>query len=140
MKQCRKCLIDKPLEEFSTRTRSKDGKHSYCRSCVKDMMAVIYNKNPLKIKARNDKIRNKLKSLVNEIKLNQSCPICQESEVECLDFHHVNPTDKDVEIPQLIGMKNETRLLQEIKKCVLICSNCHRKIHSDKLEVFFSFG
>jgi len=35
MKQCKKCNIEKPLNEFCNRKGEKDGKHRYCKSCLK---------------------------------------------------------------------------------------------------------
>lgn len=35
MKQCNKCKIEKPLEEFCNRKGEKDGKHRYCKLCMK---------------------------------------------------------------------------------------------------------
>jgi len=46
----------------------------------------------------------------------------------CYDFHHKNPKNKLVEICQILTSNWET-ILQELKKCVLLCSNCHRVRH-----------
>lgn len=57
------------------------------------------------------------------------CP-CGESDVRCLDFHHRNPKVKSFCIA--IGVKRGfslERIKKEIKKCDVICSNCHRKFH-----------
>lgn len=45
-----------------------------------------------------------------------------------LDFHHINPNEKDF----TIGNRNFKlkECVEEIKKCVLLCSNCHREIHA----------
>ena len=49
-------------------------------------------------------------------------PIC------CYDFHHINPLDKKFEIaPRLDG--NFDTIMEEAKKCVMICANCHRVRH-----------
>lgn len=36
MKQCRRCLACKPLRDFPTSKRNKDGFESYCKPCKKD--------------------------------------------------------------------------------------------------------
>ena len=48
-----------------------------------------------------------------------------------LHFHHVDPKEKD---PQWSKMRFWCieRLKDELKKCVLVCANCHGEIH-DKL-------
>jgi len=45
--------------------------------------------------------------------------------VASLDFHHVNPEEKDP-TPFFDSLNKG---LKEIKKCILVCSNCHREIH-----------
>jgi len=37
MKQCKKCNIEKPLTEFFNRKDEKDGKHRYCKPCLKPL-------------------------------------------------------------------------------------------------------
>lgn len=55
--------------------------------------------------------------------------ICDETEPVCLDFHHIDPNEKDFTISKHRG-KSKENLLKEIKKCVCVCANCHRKIHA----------
>jgi hypothetical protein len=46
----------------------------------------------------------------------------------CYDFHHLDPKTKSFEIaPRLDG--NIDTIMEEAKKCVMICSNCHRIRH-----------
>ena len=33
MKQCRKCMLIKPINEFNNLHHTADGKHSYCKLC-----------------------------------------------------------------------------------------------------------
>lgn len=50
------------------------------------------------------------------------------------DFHHVNPNDKDFNITTLLRNYSQIpkRVWEEVDKCILVCSNCHRQLHSDK--------
>ena len=52
--------------------------------------------------------------------------------IAALDFHHLNPLEKDFSI----GNKGYTRswenIKKEIDKCILVCANCHREIHSNE--------
>ena len=34
MKTCKNCLVEKPLEEFYTHKRTRDGKGSWCKKCL----------------------------------------------------------------------------------------------------------
>jgi len=64
-------------------------------------------------------------------KLGGKCQHCNETDYNILEFHHINPTEKEYEICHgALRLKNITRYLQEIKKCIILCSNCHKKIHT----------
>ena len=54
----------------------------------------------------------------------------------CYDFHHINPEEKDFNIsnPQTNGAKSWFKIRDELKKCVLLCSNCHRLVHAGLVE------
>jgi predicted HNH restriction endonuclease len=43
------------------------------------------------------------------------------------DLHHVDPKEKELRISGKIMSWEKT--VNEAKKCSLICSNCHRKLH-----------
>lgn len=58
------------------------------------------------------------------------CEKCGYSKcIDALDFHHVDPNEKDF----TIGGKSWSfdRLKNEVDKCILVCANCHREIHSE---------
>jgi len=42
------------------------------------------------------------------------------------DFHHLDPREKDFAISSKLSW---TVVVEELKKCVLLCSNCHREAH-----------
>ena len=51
--------------------------------------------------------------------------------LEALEFHHLDPTKKDFGFgAALASPKNISSIIDELRKCVLVCSNCHREIHS----------
>ncbi len=51
--------------------------------------------------------------------------------LDALQFHHTDPTTKTFEISQAIWYdKSHNELLEEMKKCKLVCANCHAEIHS----------
>ena len=41
------------------------------------------------------------------------------------DFHHLNPDEKEMQWEK-IRLASEKRMIEELDKCVLLCSNCHR--------------
>jgi predicted transcriptional regulator len=57
------------------------------------------------------------------------CEMCGYDKcISALEFHHKNPNEKDFSI----GGKSISweRIKNELDKCILVCSNCHREIHS----------
>ena len=53
-----------------------------------------------------------------------------------LDFHHLDPASKEFDIA--MAMNDEwtwEAVLAEIRKCVCLCANCHRKVHAGRFEV-----
>lgn len=64
--------------------------------------------------------------------LGGKCQICGYCKCnDALDFHHIGD-DKEFNIGQAIPRWKWQRIVDELKKCVLLCSNCHRELHSKK--------
>lgn len=59
------------------------------------------------------------------------CAFCPERTRCCMCFHHKDPTTKSDTISKLVNQKVVTKLLVELRKCILVCHNCHHKIHED---------
>lgn len=47
--------------------------------------------------------------------------------INALEFHHLDPTQKDFAISS--NSFSFDRMKQEVDKCILLCSNCHREEH-----------
>lgn len=63
------------------------------------------------------------------------CCICNfNSFPEALDFHHVNPEEKEFPLSSNV-MKSLDKQLKEARKCVLLCANCHRGVHAGVLTI-----
>jgi hypothetical protein len=59
------------------------------------------------------------------------CQICGYNRcLEALEFHHLENEKKDFGISDKGYTRNWSRIKGEIDKCLLLCSNCHREIHS----------
>jgi hypothetical protein len=64
------------------------------------------------------------------------CMVCGEMDPVCLDFHHRDPATKEHALSRLwTSTASEERIRDEISKCVILCSNCHRKHHAGKLDL-----
>ncbi len=74
--------------------------------------------------------RVQLKAWLDELRASHVCEACGEKTPECLQFHHVDPSEKDLEISKVIGHGwSKERILREIAKCRVLCANCHLKLH-----------
>ena len=45
-----------------------------------------------------------------------------------LEFHHLDPKEKEFDFAKLRQCKWST-IVDELKKCTMLCSNCHREAH-----------
>jgi len=64
-----------------------------------------------------------------------SCVDCgYKKNISALEFHHLDPNKKSfgIDLRQCSCTKWE-KLVEEVKKCVLICANCHRERHNPDL-------
>jgi exonuclease VII large subunit len=75
---------------------------------------------------RIDKNREKVRELKREI----GCQVCGETDHRVLQFHHTDPTLKEMSVSKLLQKGYSfSRIEKEIKKCEIVCANCHIRIH-----------
>jgi hypothetical protein len=62
--------------------------------------------------------------------LGGKCCICGYSKCDAaLEIHHIDPSKKDFAFGQIVA-KRWDDIVQEARKCVLLCANCHREVHA----------
>ena len=88
-----------------------------------------YQENKDKNKEKGYRWRNKVKFSFQEFKATLSCAHCGENEPVCLDFHHLDPSQKDRNVTKGMTGWSYKRIMEEIEKCIVLCANCHRKEH-----------
>lgn len=130
MKICKICKIKKESNLFTKDCSSTDGLYCYCKECKQKRDRISYKtKQTVKVKHRSKRHRDKNMKTINNIKMLSGCVSCGEkSHPALLEFHHPDPTKKDF----AIGSNRSLSLISltaEIKKCICVCANCHRKIH-----------
>lgn len=90
-----------------------------------------YRKNKKTEVARVLKRRQEIKQWFSEYKSTLKCSKCSESHPACLDFHHIQSDNKEETISVMVASgRSRKSILNEIKKCDVLCSNCHRKLHA----------
>ena len=68
----------------------------------------------------------------------QKCNICGYAEFNsALEFHHINAEEKQYGVAASGNCHNLEKDLNEVKKCILVCANCHRAIHAGKYSQDF---
>ena len=91
-------------------------------------------------KHRDDRKRQRLERklgiglFIDEYKSSRGCVVCGENFPAALDFHHTG--EKTANVSQ-VSMRSWSidRVVAEIDKCVLLCANCHRKVHAGFLSL-----
>jgi transposase-like protein len=58
------------------------------------------------------------------------CKLCGETRPWVLTFHHLDEDKKEYKMVHLINCRL-SKLQTEVDKCIVVCQNCHRKIHAD---------
>lgn len=128
MKLCRGCNTEKSLDEFGKNSSKKDGRQTQCKDCRNRYAASWYKDNselhkqrvaPAKKRAL-DRNRAALWGILEEA----ICEDCGESDPLVLEFDHTNEKDAGV---STLHSGSLPRMLDEIKKCDIVCANCHRK-------------
>lgn len=129
-KICGKCQNEKSLSEFNKNKEKKDGYGAYCKECNQLYQKKHYSDNKIEYIVKKNNRKKTLKEFVDGIKKNSKCSYCPENDIACLDFHHIDNNEKDFNIGEAItrGLSVE-KIQEEIHKCVVLCSNCHRKHH-----------
>lgn len=88
-----------------------------------------YKKNTQKFANSKRKRKDKIRKFLVEFKLANPCK-CGEKNPACLQFHHLDPTEKEIALSQVItkcwGIE---KIKKEIEKCEVMCANCHLKLH-----------
>ena len=127
MKICGVCKKEKSESEFS---KKKNGLNYACKTCHALYRREHYIKNRAEIIQRIAERQEELYQFILGYKVSHGCIICGESHPACLDFHHRDPSVKEINVTKAVerGWCVE-RIMREIEKCDVICSNCHRKLH-----------
>lgn len=65
------------------------------------------------------------------------CQICGYSKcVQSLDLHHIDPTKKQFSFGAIrANPKAWLTIVEELRKCVLLCSNCHGEFHAGVVKI-----
>jgi hypothetical protein len=126
-KYCSRCKSTKDIKEFNKNSK-------YCRKCNSAYLKEHYNNNKNYYKDKQKKYRTELRLWMNSYKDTLSCKECGEDHPACIEFHHRDPTKKEINVSEVVNqLWSVGRILKEIEKCDILCSNCHRKLHYEEV-------
>lgn len=129
-KRCPGCEEYKDIKKFAVNKSKKDGRQAYCRLCKNKYDSGYYHRNEDTIKKRSTKNKQLKRKWFKKLKAELQCKQCGEDHPACLCFHHNNPSEKEIAVSMSLHMGwGKERILDEIKKCTVLCENCHRKLH-----------
>jgi hypothetical protein len=114
IKECTKCKVEKDVNKFYFKDKLQIRRTSWCSDCMNASVKIAHNNR---------------KSEFVEYK-GGCCQICSYNKCNAaLDFHHINPNEKELKFDKISSWAFE-RARPELDKCVLLCSNCHREVHN----------
>jgi hypothetical protein len=116
--KCPQCSLDLPRTDFGRRGAWRTG----CLSCN-----VLKRFNYRKF--QQQRMNHRMRAFVQALKSESVCADCGQSpHYAAMEFDHAPGTDKLFCVSQF-GMsanRNWTKLFAEIRKCEIVCANCHR--------------
>jgi hypothetical protein len=65
------------------------------------------------------------------------CQICSYDKCDsALALHHLDPSQKDLAFGAIrANPKNWLLIVEELRKCILVCHNCHSEIHAGMTQI-----
>lgn len=119
---CSKCKQFRELEYFAKSKNTMFGYYNWCRDCQ------------AKVRNGNRRILDKANRINRQIAAHYAqlgggcCQRCGYSKsVAALDFHHINPNEKENTVNGFLAARRLDEATKEMRKCALLCSNCHRE-------------
>ncbi|QOE32633.1 HNH endonuclease [Klebsiella phage Muenster] len=132
--KCHKTRINSIIEASGVKRPIATNKNRFC-----EIHKCNYEKNPqgkwkcnkCDIQRVSDR-RRELKLLAVEYK-GGCCEKCGYDKcIAALEFHHLDPNEKDFGISSSGHTRSFEKLKIELDKCIMVCANCHREIHDDE--------
>jgi hypothetical protein len=141
-KRCTQCGVHKEPADFPRNSKKGDGLYSWCKECCysrnKEWRERTGYKQGPGSRASFMKQKEKRTALKLEIVAAHGgeCTNCGYSKyLAALDFHHTGG-EKEGHVSAMIARAansskyDRSVLYNELKCCIILCSNCHRGLHA----------
>ena len=134
--------------------RSRTGQFSYCRDCRREYDRRYYAERGKTARLARMRVwRSAARAWMDDLKVGRPCADCGGTfPVYVMHWDHLPGHLKVGEISAMVGNRSREIVLDELKKCELVCANCHvmrtvvrarRKIAEDggdyRVEIMWSF-
>jgi hypothetical protein len=131
-KICPGCSVVREPREFNVKDRNTGRRQVYCRECSRRYGRDHYQRNRTyyiaKASKRNPIDRRAVRMRVLEYLASHPCVDCGEADPAVLDFDHLDPQCKRIEVGTMISRGHSWPAIEsEISKCVVRCANDHRR-------------
>lgn len=125
-----KCLACLPFGQSTYRHKSQDERRSYLAAKARR----YYNKKKEQLgRCPILVLRDKRKKILVKA-FGGGCQVCGYNRcMRNLAFHHVD--GKDFRLSSREMQFSLSRLLPELKKCIMACHNCHGEIHDEIVDI-----
>lgn len=134
MTVCRRCKRQRRTSQFDVKNKATGSRRRICRVCCNEQWKRAYHqrKGSPVAKARVQQIVQRAtnrKAAVLRL-VNDACQVCGYKKYKgALAFHHLNPATKRFNLTVNRFQSAGRKLLQELKKCVVLCVRCHAEFH-----------
>lgn len=124
LRLCARCLEWKTLDQFHD---SRTGQFSYCRDCRNEYDRCYYAERgrPARL-ARKRTFVDDARRWMASLKAGIPCTDCGGIfPVYVMHWDHLPGFEKIDEISSMVASRSREAILEELKKCELVCANCH---------------
>ena len=119
LKTCRYCHKQYPETDFvvAVTLPEKIYRRQKCRYCYRKTKRLLIDRH---------------RKWIEEYKQYERCEKCGIADFRVLDFHHDSLEKKDFNISDFRYRAGFKKLKEEVKKCSVLCANCHRIVHYEE--------
>lgn len=122
-KFCGNCKQNKSISEFHRRGEILQ---AWCKSCRKTFDAAYWKRNQEKRIQQCKIVRDNFRKWYRSLKESKPCMDCENIfPAECMHWDHKDRSKKSGNLGTLVSKGSKSLILKEIKKCDLVCANCH---------------
>lgn len=134
-KRCTICKIEKSIVDFRRDKTRLDGHQPHCKACARAHHKSAYvTKYKQRIQERGAARAAKHALVIRNYKETHPCCYCGEADPVCLEFHHPDSSEKEFGIAGGLS-RSLDKIISEMQKCIVVCSNCHKKLHAGRFTV-----